>query len=675
MAHSSRRPLATYSRRRALRRRASDVNTTQSSPIRPLSPDGEDVPFDVMANRMSKRARLVSHSIDSEGGISESSARNDTVDRPSKRQKPTPTSDEDSLFGSDYMRDGSVVAASQFCTPQVSAPSHHYMQPTSSARPTPGLDQPSPLPLARRTITRTTSRNFKENAGERYLASPFHSRPGSRTSSPDRNARGPRKRLAHHVKSRTLSGALREKTVDRNIAQHWPEDPSSRSHTVAAGPEAGTQVTTMVPAHSRSSSTPAMKPALDDISPDAWLVLPNARSRSSPIADPDNEFDPQDTAVNYPSFFVDAPQHISTPPRRRRSVTVGVWAHGLMPQLEADPPPPIRSFRYDSDVDMSDSSCPGSPSDSKLFRADPPRRRRRTIVHLPSDSLFSSSLDFSTLMSETGRFPRPPASEGSRSPEQHPPMSDLELEPAFSLNNSPIIPSYSSKSQHSSAGLRRSLPVPQLPSTSSARRTVQPSPLPSFPSSAPPPAQASLDTDGDELLELFSILGLDGECRLRKSNTFALYRNHDAADIADTTSLCLPEDEKWNASNADDSGVAFAIPRSYSHDSKSSSRSVDTFRATRKRGDTIRASDYVKPPFLGYSGSFDSASTAGSSSAQRIVARRTRSGTVTQANSSGNSRRKHEGWPTIKMRTNPEPLRAEGSEDDELLLKDGDVIE
>ncbi|KAI0794102.1 hypothetical protein C8Q74DRAFT_1157406, partial [Fomes fomentarius] len=157
-------------------------------------------------------------------------------------------------------------------------------------------------------------------------------------------------------------------------------------------------------------------------------------------------------------------------------------------------------------------------------------------------------------------------------------------------------------------------------------------------------AQASPDSDGDELLELFSILGLD-------------------------------EDEKWNASNADDSGVAFALPRSQSHDSKSSSRSVDTFRATRKRGDTIRASDYAKPPFSGYSGSLDSASTAGSSGAQRIVARRTRSGTVTQANSSGNSRRKHEGWPTIKMRTNPEPLRAEGSEDDELLLKDGDVIE
>ena len=177
-----------------------------------------------------------------------------------------------------------------------------------------------------------------------------------------------------------------------------------------------------------------------------------------------------------------------------------------MPQLDADPPPPVRSLRYDSDVDMSDSSRPTSPSDSRSTRPGVPRRRRRTIVHLPSDSLFSSSLDFSALMSETERFPRAPASEGSRSPEQHPPIEDLDLGPAFSLNNSP---SACRKSTHSAArtfqasGFSVSVP-PTLPGAP-----------PSSPSHGRPPVPANPDPDNDELLDLFSVLGLDGECRSR----------------------------------------------------------------------------------------------------------------------------------------------------------------
>ena len=116
--------------------------------------------------------------------------------------------------------------------------------------------------------------------------------------------------------------------------------------------------------------------------------------------------------------------------------------------------------------------------------------------------------------------------------------------------------------------------------------------------------------------------------------------------------------------------MAFTLSRTQSHDSKLSSSSAKIAR--RKRGDTIRASDYTKLPLSGSSASFDSASAAG---AHRVVPKRTRSGTVTQANLSGGPKRKHEGWPTIKMRTSAEPLRADEDEDDELLLKDGDVIE
>ncbi|OJT11228.1 hypothetical protein TRAPUB_12272 [Trametes pubescens] len=304
-----------------------------------------------------------------------------------------------------------------------------------------------------------------------------------------------------------------------------------------------------VAAHNRASSIPTFKPALDQ----TWLVPPKALSRSPPVADSDTEGDNlrrMDVDLEHPSFGRDAPLYISTPPRRQRSATVGAWAHGLMPQIDAEPPPPVHSFRYDSEVDMTDSSRPGSPTVTRPARVNPPRRRRRTIVHMSSDSLFSSSLDFSALMSETERLPRAPAQEGSRSPQE--------------------------------------------------------------------------------------------------------------------------TDEKWGPpAGADDSGIAFSTSGAPSIQPSSKGG-----RVRRKRGDTIRASDFAKLPA---SASFDGSSGSGLAAAPRPPPRRARSGTVTQVattSTSGSGRRKHEGWPTIKMRTTAEPLRVDGDDaDDELLLKDGDVVD
>lgn len=119
---------------------------------------------------------------------------------------------------------------------------------------------------------------------------------------------------------------------------------------------------------------------------------------------------------------------------------------------------------------------------------------------------------------------------------------------------------------------------------------------------------------------------------------------------------------------ADDSGVAFsARPQ----DANPSAKGVPG-RVSRKRGDTIRASDYA--PLLASASSALSAAT--SASASRSGTGRTRSGTVTQTTASDTGGKyKHTGWPTIKMMTNAEPLRADDSEDDELLLKDGDAFE
>lgn len=100
----------------------------------------------------------------------------------------------------------------------------------------------------------------------------------------------------------------------------------------------------------------------------------------------------------------------------------------------------------------------------------------------------------------------------------------------------------------------------------------------------------------------------------------------------------------------------------------------------RKRGDTIRASDYARSSMQ-----YESASVAGPSNARAEIkktvaapgTRRTRSGTVTLAKPQINVRarvaRRAANLPTIKMKIDDEPLPPQGSdeEDDELLLKRG----
>lgn len=136
--------------------------------------------------------------------------------------------------------------------------------------------------------------------------------------------------------------------------------------------------------------------------------------------------------------------------------------------------------------------------------------------------------------------------------------------------------------------------------------------------------------------------------------------------------LRYPEDQKWaNFHGVHDSGVVLSSSPQSLETRTSSTSTVAKHGGGRKRGDTIRASDYTKFPAIGSPASFNSSLPP----KQLSVSRRTRSGTVTQASNSSGTRRKHDGWPTIKMRTNPEPLRADEAGDDELLLKDGDVIE
>ncbi|CDO69646.1 hypothetical protein BN946_scf184851.g34 [Trametes cinnabarina] len=649
--------MTTYARRHTRSRRFSP-DASNTSPIRPLSPDAEDISFVIMAERMNKRARLAPSSSKDDLGPGQGEH------RPLKRTK-SYTSDSQQLqpfvddLQGDYMLDGFARTGFQMSTPFQARPSDHCMTASSVGRAPALPEQLSPLPVAKRIISRTGSRNFRENAGQRVsrsLASPFSSRPGSRAASPDKLARN---RRGMHAKSRTLSqsGALKEKFMDHNTVVSVPSAnvmPSFGGPTSTVAQDTPSKKGDL--AHARASSIPTLKLPADHLGFEHWLVAPKGIARDPGTADSARlrvQEHAIDADMEHTSFFRDVPVQISTPPRSQRSATVGIWAHGLMPQIEADPPPPVRSFRYDSDVDMTDSSCPGSPSDFRSSRVhNPSRRRRRTIVHMPSDSLFSSSLDFSALMSETERLPRPPASEGSRSPVLSDHVRNSDLGPAFSLHSSPVAQSHKFDSD---LGGSSALPGSSGPGLSS------PSAVASDRDNArlAPPLQSldpghlatvNLDVDGDELLGLFSVLGLD-------------------------------EDEKWTMdSGADDSGIFLSQA-----EAQSSLPSSKGGRVRRKRGDTIRASDFPKVPM---SASFDgSTGIAGLSGPPRVPPRRTRSGTVTQASSSGSGgsgscsasgsrRRKHEGWPTIKMRTTEEPLRVDGDDaDDELLLKDGDVVD
>lgn len=628
-----------------------------------------------MAERMNKRARLAAHSSTTEAGTT--SVEEGREDRPSKRTKAHSvdhsqlTLGDDPMSG-DYMLDVFSQTSLQLSTPFQAVPSDCSMFPSSAVRPSTAPDQLSPLPLAKRILSRTSSRNFKENAGQRSsrsLASPFNSRPGSRASSPKKP---PKKRRGHHTKSRTLSqsGALKEKIVDRNIPASLQTNAGLPLHPNATHiSDIDAHDKAPAAAHNRASSIPTFRPALDQ----TWLVPPKTLSRSSPVADSDTEGDNlrrMNVDHEHPSFGRDAPLYVSTPPRRQRSATVGAWAHGLMPQIDAEPPPPVHSFRYDSEVDMTDSSRPGSPTDSRPARANPPRRRRRTIVHMSSDSLFSSSLDFSALMSETERLPRAPPQDGSRSPQETVAAANSELAPAFSLHNSPVETSRRTSSDRTVTLARCGSFVPDSLALAADGDVNLPGPMHSSRNSSRS-ARLGPGVDGDELLDLFSVLGLDGAfphpCPLLRISE-KLHRHTTLADQP----TCFIEDEKWGPpAGADDSGIAFSTTGA-----QSAQPSSKGGRVRRKRGDTIRASDFSKLPA---SASFDGGSGSGLAAAPRPPPRRARSGTVTQAataSTSGSGRRKHEGWPTIKMRTTAEPLRVDGDDaDDELLLKDGDVVD
>ncbi|EKM50510.1 uncharacterized protein PHACADRAFT_213433 [Phanerochaete carnosa HHB-10118-sp] len=684
------RPPITYARRKSLRAPSSNtlpsLTGISSSPLEDLSPSRHDVTLSEMSRRMKKRSRQVTSAKQSAVDLDLTERLAKKLRRPSQSSlydgvedalaftvPSTPVNQHDRSLPLDTQR----IYDSLFETPYQLRPSDEsliksYVEPLASA------DSLSPTPVARHMLSRTSSRNLKENSNRlarQRLASPFTSRPVSRNSSPHKTVKTPGRRPLH-TKSRTLSSSFVNKPV-KSASVHKSNDfekDDAGYDSIFSSTAPGSALSSS--AHSRTGSIPAMPSNLfDHISPQEWLVPAKALSRSPPSLE-DMELD--DWTVKHTSFYLDTPIKISTPPRRRRT-TITLHNHRTSASLGKSQSRTESMDLTDVVTATEDEIARGNVSAQPVPEPIQPRRRRRTVVHMSSDSIFSSALDFSAYMTEFS----PTKVHGSASPRhsasssgEHAagtaggPAAPLSLDPAFSPDLAPL---QDSQEPHAS---------PKTPAGSAhVSRTMPFSPE----ASRPGPSQRALplQTPGRrELDHMFRTLDLSEPCA------------HDSVGGGGSEGgfeKTIRSEQLPRSSRA--SAEPYDLPEPESDinlvgDPASDSRVGNGERVAlrahgRKRGDTIRASDYARParPSLPH----ESASAARSSNprmeTKKTVAasgtRRTRSGTVTLAKPQTNGRaqatRRAANLPTIKMRVNDKPLSPQASddEDDELLLTRG----
>jgi hypothetical protein len=198
--------------------------------------------------------------------------------------------------------------ASQFKTPFPAAGTEHFELKSSVGQLVPP-EKFSPLPVARRILSRTSSQNLKENVScsTRKLASPFSSRPGSVTSSPKNHTRN--KHRPPHLRSRTLSNNNQQENVPQAA-------PLFVTQSVRNSPNAD-----MASLRDRRPSVPNPAYMLNNVSRQDWLVPPKALSRSMLTAYNPVFGSPPETAFGFSEFCDRPPQAASTPYKRMTSDT------------------------------------------------------------------------------------------------------------------------------------------------------------------------------------------------------------------------------------------------------------------------------------------------------------------------------------------------------------------
>lgn len=405
---------------------------------------------------------------------------------------------------------GSTSDYVRYCTPDPFRAEIAHV-PLSGSKVS-SADQLSPLPISRRMLSRPSSRTLKENkvaSDNLPLASPFHSHPSSRATSrsPARktSVKTPR-RPRTHAKSRTLSGALTQKKINSIYSTNAPKSvmTSADDQHICMIQDSKEPKTGF---HLRTASIPSLR----QHSPEPWFV---PAKNLIPVSD-------DAVGHEHVSFYFNVPNEVSTPPRRR---------HGTVSALKVcSAGESERSYLVGpgidkgTDADMENYLSIHIPSSPR-----PVPVKKKTVVHLSSDSIFSSALDFS--VSALAFDDDCSSASGSHSileptsmdltdtiqPVSHENLigSDLNFEcnsglaAAFSLVSTPALP-HAPAVQFSRSDASHSSP----PELSLPENEPYASPIifakPLQPQSANHP-NPTLDNDYNELRDLFFGLGLDG---------------------------------------------------------------------------------------------------------------------------------------------------------------------
>ena len=341
-----------------------------SSPIK--ATDSEDLTVAEMTRRMKKRAR---QSISSPHPVPDSFTDSQKFLKRAKNTHtvaPTLAPDPDSTWSPSVLPLDTLVSLNdgtnnlQYQTP-------FNLSPVSS--PT-APDSMSPVPPSRRQLSRTGSRNLKENKSIKRLASPFHSSSvsracsgsGSRTSSPKKKV----KRPPFYIKARTRSEANANPGENLSDQVLFPASGSL--------PTLGSVKSAACDRHLANTSTAYM---LQNLSGQDWFKPAKALSHSPfsedyvPPGTPFQEWDCSSEA-----FFDGVPLQTSTPIVIKDSV-----------RRRVDPNEKLSAPNTPDSIHALDNNTMNSCNMERL------ESRRRTLQHLDHDSIFSSSFDASATLS------------------------------------------------------------------------------------------------------------------------------------------------------------------------------------------------------------------------------------------------------------------------------------
>ena len=347
----------TYSHKR--RRAQNASKKLLSSPLEVLPPDMDDLTRTQMAHRMLKRSRRVALAEQLEDKNVEH-----IREHLAKRIKRT----QERVANLDTAGD---MAPQDDFTIQTPFPLSQSVHESAVAKPS-VLEQLSPVPVAKRLMSRTSSRNLKENSTHsQTLASPFSSRPGSAASSPkhkgrDRSSRRV-SRISLHVKSRTLSGVFKENA--RRV---------SRKDSTASLKDTNKEPSARHIKHQRYPSGPSTSYMRSQFAQEDWIAPPKALSRT--FDDYDEIPSPAGSVHSNASFYTDQPQSCSTPATSRLRKLPDL--HGRQTRNDNF----LASFSL-----RKDPTATGGLDIEMMDGTLPPRRQ---TIHLSGNSIFSSSDEF-----------------------------------------------------------------------------------------------------------------------------------------------------------------------------------------------------------------------------------------------------------------------------------------